>query len=772
MVRFLLLGVLPILILILDSFRLQEVLVGVLILHFVNEIFIRFKLMRFLPEKKVSEVSNQAIDTLLFSARVEYDATNSSYGIAKNILAKAEGQFFAEKVGGIELQEQEVSKESILQKASEIVLSGPKTYISTVDLVAAYLLLTEPTTKFLAQKDLSEKDIINIVYWTRHTFHIDNPASRDIIFQGIGFGESFVYGWHYEIKKYATDLTIEVLSRKTNPSVIGRKEEYDRMIGALSKQAGSNVLLIGEPGTGKNALVEFFAYNSHIGTTPREVTHKKVYTLHVDQLLSGVQSQGDLTERLSLLFSDITHSGNAIIYIPTIENIFGGGGLNFDVSGVLYDYIKNTKFSIIGSTTPSGFKSYIEKKEAIMSLFETIRFEEPSVEDAIFILCEKVAELQEKYRLHFTYAAIQKAVELSSSYLPDSYLPGKAITLLEDVASVSKVSKKTHVTDKDIVARIEQKTNILISSPDEVEKDLLLHLEDVLKKQIIDQDEAVITIANALRRVRSGFKNSKRPIATFLFLGPTGVGKTESARVLSNLYFKDDKKMIRLDMSEYQTPDSVKRLLGGLPGEDSGVSPFIESLKQHPFSLVLLDEFEKAYPKILDLFLQVFEEGVLTDNQGRKVSFINTIIIATSNAGSELIRERMFKGEIIEEFRPALMEYLQRQHIIRPELLNRFDDVVMFKPLSKEAIRKVAGLLLNQSFARLSEQQIEFSYEDVVITKIIDEGYNYEFGARNVRRYIEKNIESYIATLLLEGKIAKGEKKILSVDSTGNFLVR
>jgi len=379
------------------------------------------------------------------------------------------------------------------------------------------------------------------------------------------------------------------------------------------------------------------------------------------------------------------------------------------------------------------------------------------------MLFKKAFWLEKEFNVSLTYRAIVAAFEFSAKYSKEKVLPGSAVDLLTDVANNVKLSGKKIVDEQDILTQVERKTKIPVGQPKTAEKKLLLNLESEIHKRIIDQEEAVSAVSEALRRVRTGLNASKKPIS-FLFLGPTGVGKTETAKALSAIYFKSEDAMLRFDMSEYKGEEGIKRLLGATPGEGSEKGE-IEKVYDNPFSLVLLDEFEKADPKILDLFLQVLDDGRLTDNKGKTISFANAIIIATSNAGSEFIREEIQKGTKVDKnFKTNLLDYLQKQGIFKPELLNRFDEIVIFKPLGEKEVVAITKLMLVQFQKNLKDKDIEINFDDNIITKIASEGFDKEFGARPLKRFIQDNIEDLIAQKILKDEIKRGDKITVSVN--------
>lgn len=756
--------------------HIARIILFVYLLLLAHELFILDRLNHSKPQKTLSQAQDLLQDATTFGLMKKiHDAGNCDAVISK--ISKVKEVRFIESALGTRfvVSQTNTSVEDVLKKAAEISGSINSDHIHAVDFFVAYLIVSEDQTHFLKNLQLKTEDLINMLLWAHKEFEIDSDSfgvrtDKGIHFTGFGVFDSLVYGWNVEIKKYAKNLTYQVLSQKFPPSVVGRSKEYEQLVGALAKDTQNNVVLIGEPGTGKTSLVEYFAYMSQMGTVPEHTRHKMIYELLVEELLAGANTKGEQEERISSLIEDISHAGNVLLFIQNIENIFGGGGTNFDISGVLFEHLKNGSIQMIGTTTHAGYQTYLANKGSIANLFEAIRLEEPDKPSALFMLFEKVPEIEQKYHVGLSYSAVKATIDLNASYFPDRYLPGKALALLETVVSNARIAKKKRIEKDDVIKEIEAKTNIILQAPTQDEKETLLHLEDEIHKRIINQEQAVKAIASALRRMRSGFSKENRPIAAFLFLGPTGVGKTETAKALAQIYFHDENNMIRLDMSEYQTQDVLPRLLGAQPGQEYIPNTLTEQVKEHPFSLVLLDEFEKAHPHLLDIFLQVFDDGRLTDNAGKTISFANTIIIATSNAGSELVRENVEQDE--KKLHDLLIDTLLKKNIFKPELVNRFDEVVVFHPLSHEHIKQVVGLLLQSLAKQLSKQEITLQYDDSVVEKIIQEGYNIEFGARNIRRYIEGTIEELISKKILENALTNGSVCTLFVDEQGTISVR
>lgn len=710
----------------------------VLFIIFLLSIFVVFFIFK--PRK-------DSLDSLLEKSTLE---------IIEKLLERADVLFLLQKA---RITKSEVS---LIDIPKDILLksSANKT---ALDIFVSYLLLTEEKTKLLFQKHLKKEDLLTISQFAKSVF-ADQKLKKPfrVKFSGTGIGEDWVYGWTIETKKYMVDLTKDVLGKK--PILIGRSEEYKEAMEALYRER--SVLLVGEPGSGKTSVIESLAYKSFIGVLKGNLYHQRFFELLADTLIAGTQNQGELQSRIDSVIGEISHAGNVIIFIPDFENILGSKTFNLDLTGVLIPYLKKGSLRIIATTNPSSYKKFVEPMHNLLDLFDVVRLDEPTNEVVLRMLLEKTHKIERKTKLNISYIAVVAALNLSDKYLQNRVKPGSSVRLLEDTVEEVILNNKKTVEEEDVIDKVRAKTKISVGAPDKKEKELLLHLEDEMHKYIIDQKEAIFAVSEGLRRIRSGLNNQRKPIS-FLFLGPTGVGKTATAKALSSLYFGEN-KLIRLDMSEYAANDSIKRLLGGLPDEE-GLTDLVYN---QPFSLILLDEFEKGATSIRDLFLQVLDDGRLTDNKGRTVSFINTVIIATSNAASEFIREEIKKLTTIDKsFKLRLLEFLQKKGIFKPELLNRFDDIIVFKPLGSSEVNKITQLMLSQLSGRLLEKDIVVDFDDKVITKIVKEGFDEQFGARPIRRFIQDNIEDLIAQKMLKDEIKRGDKILFSTDDVNTITI-
>ena len=560
------------------------------------------------------------------------------------------------------------------------------------------------------------------------------------------------------LSHFSYDLTIAAKWGKLEFCVARHEELEDIWEKFESGQHG--VLLVGPPGAGKNTVIDGVAQLMVREDVPKFLRDKRLVELDLSRLVSGVASAQAL-QRMVVVIDEVVRAGNIILYINNIENLMGissGTEESFDLSEVLVDAIERKSIFCLAAVTRENFTKYIEGKPLGQAL-APVAIKEPSGNQAIQIIESKIGYLEGKYKVYFSYNAIEEVIELSAKYIHDRYLPEKAINILEQVAV--KVAKEkgeqTLVSEDDIARIISELTGIPVTKVTESEGVNLLKLEELIHQRMVNQEEAVAMIASSLRRARTQMRAGKRPIANFLFLGPTGVGKTELSKTVAAVYFGSEKHMIRLDMSEYQHPDSVKKMIG----DATGVAGYLtEAVRKAPFSLILLDELEKAHPDILNLFLQVFDDGRLTDGQGRTIDFTSSIIIATSNAGALFIQKQILAGARIENIKPTLInEYLNK--VMRPELINRFDGVIVFEPLSRENVVDIAKLMLKSIADMLKEKGINFEAREEGVRILAKLGFDPKFGARPLRRLLQEKVEDIIANKILAGELKRRDTVIV-----------
>lgn len=748
---------------ILGILGIQKYILILLTWFLIFETYFHFKFSRLLPLFSVSENKNlKTEDSCAMQVLSVVLSSRNTFLLLTKLYKFQSIQFLLKRINAqfSEIPIVEVSKDELLRQAFEVVSEVNGSFITPIDLFSAYLIYIEQEKKFLFSKELKMEEFLNIIRWARFDFRKDEfPLPTLVRFVGEGIGEEMVYGWTIETKKYMQDKTANITREK--PVLIGRDSELNQFVEALLKNENNNVLLVGEPGSGKTTLIDAFCYQSYRGELPSSLYHKRLFELMVGTLLAGASDQGVLEQRLIALIDEIKHSGNVILYIPNLENILGASTFKLDLSGVLLPYLRDGSIRIIATATIENYKQYIEGKTELTSSFKVIRLEEPEPRIALRMLLEKATTIENKYKVTFTYKAISACVEFARHYLAHKVLPGSAITLLNDSASKTARLNKDFVTYEDVVRKTEEVVHVPIAKPKQDEKELLLNLEEVLRQRVIGQKEAIRQIADAMRRIRSGFSQNKP--ASFLFLGPTGVGKTETAKALAMSYFGNEEQMIRLDMSEYVGDSGIKRLLGSAPGEGHEAGELTGKIFDNPFSLVLLDEFEKADPKILNLFLQILADGRLTDNKGRTVSFAHAIIIATSNAGAEFIRDHIADKNLSK----ILLDFLQSEKIFKPELLNRFDGIVVFKPLEGGDLKQVVRLMLAKVVESMKKQDIYITFDNAVVSQIAEKGYDLQFGARTIQRYIQDTIEDLLSKKMLRDEIRRGTLVNVCLDQTG-----
>ncbi len=537
--------------------------------------------------------------------------------------------------------------------------------------------------------------------------------------------------------------------------IIGREKEIEEIANLLG---GSkvNVLVIGEPGSGKTAIVRGMANAIIVGTKYKTLKNKRVVSLETGLLMSGAKTSGDVAEKLTKLMKEVEASKDVILFIDEIHNLVSGvGNDEVDVSSIfsiLEPYMSSGDTQFIAATSIQNYRKHIEPNGAFSRLFETVKIEPASDEETLEILKFFAPRLECEHGVLVTFKALEKIVELSKKLIHERVFPDKALDILSRCIVSVKESAK-YIDSKVVAAQISKLTQIPVETVTQEESQKLLNIEAEMKKYVIGQDEAIAQLGKALKRARAGIRNETKPIASFLFVGTTGVGKTETAKTLSRIYFGDVKAMIRLDMSEYQQVDSINKLIGTPDGATSGT--LTESVRSKPFILILLDEIEKAYPTVLHTFLQVLDDARLTDASGRTVDFTNTIIIATSNVGTRSIQKIAQEEGSFSEISKAAMTDV-RDHFA-PEFLNRFNGVIVFRPLTKDNVLKITELMLQRVTHMADEQGVKVSFKPELIAELAKRGYDPEWGARPLARVIEENVETYLAVKLLAQEIQKGD---------------
>ncbi|MEK7611581.1 MAG: ATP-dependent Clp protease ATP-binding subunit [Patescibacteria group bacterium] len=620
------------------------------------------------------------------------------------------------------------------------------------------------------QEDLTQEDREATRAWVEARFRWLHPPrlweeSYRVAPLG-GFNRALTGRVTPTLDAYSSDLT-KLAQRGKLPPLFGKKTPLDELFRVLEKESANNVILVGPTGCGKTSLVYGLANNIVAGTHSKALADRRLVSLELGVLSAGTRSGGELQERLVGLIRDIEVSGKIILFIDEVHNaVAAGGGVETSlIFSALEPHLSDGKFQMIGATSWENYRKYIEPHEAFSRLFETVEIPESSFAETLEVLQYLSLNLEKKYRLMISYPALKRAITLSARFVFDRVLPDKAIGILEEtVVLAARTGKSKMVTAADVEELVTRKTHIPVTAVGGAESEKLLKLEEKMHERLIGQDEAISAIADAVRRARVGLRDPNRPIVSLLFVGPTGVGKTEAAKTLAQNYFGNESAFISFDMSEYQREDSVNRLLGSPASTEPGaqLGLLTEKVRKNPFSLVLFDEVEKSHPRLLDLFLQILEEGRLTDAAGHTVNFSNTMLIFTSNAGTETIYQGLKSGRSISEISKNIFSFLSGS--FRIELLNRFDGVVVFSPLTREQVNMVVRLKLRgvSSLGQLSG--LAFSFTDELIDSLSRLGYDPALGARPLRRLIQDKIEAHLAKKILSGAIKKGEAVILGTE--------
>ena len=650
-----------------------------------------------------------------------------------------------------------------------------------------------------------------------------------------------------ELTDFATDLNESAKQGKIDP-VIGRDTEIQRVIQILSRRTKNNPVLIGEPGVGKTAIAEGLAQRIVNGNVPEILRNKRIISLSISSMLAGAKYRGEFEERLKKAIDEVQQHKDMIIFIDEIHTLVGAGATEgaMDAANILKPALARGEFQVIGATTLDEYKKHIEKDAALERRFQPVQVGEPNEEDALEILRGLRDRYEAFHKAKITDEALKAAVTLSSRYITDRFLPDKAIDVVDEAASKVRMKvfsaapdvkaledrlntvkkekeaavtsqdfekaaklrdeeqalvkeiddkktvakeesdQKLIVTEEDIASVVAQWTGIPVTKIAEEESETLLHLEDELHKRVIGQDDAVTAVAKAVRRARAGLKDPKRPIGSFLFLGPTGVGKTELARALASSLFGDESAMIRLDMSEYMEKHTVSRLVGAPPGyvgyEEGG--QLTDAVRRKPYSVILLDEVEKAHADFFNILLQVLDDGRLTDSQGRTVDFRNTVIIMTSNLGAKALHKNSTelgflapkkaeshtndsKTKDFKEAKKSVLDAVKRH--FRPEFLNRIDEMIVFHPLTEEDLTKIVTILMSDVIKRLGERDLHLEITPEAMKLLVKEGSDFTMGARPLKRAIQRLIEDPVSDLILKGEAIAG--KTIKANAKDNDIV-
>lgn len=693
----------------------------------------------------------------------------------KRFLAKAgidEEKFLKKFQEEIKKADVQLKKDDLFKKSLKFAIALKEPYVAPLHLFLSLVGESEILEKVLFDQGLTRQHAFLVARWMNREKELKRKPrvwDEDFVLKPLGgVNRAWTARATPTLDHFGVDLTLMAQKGKL-PKVVGKQKTIKEAIRVLSRTSRDHVLILGEAGCGKTMMIQGLAQKIIEGGVDEALFSKRIVGLNLSRLLAGTRTSGELSERLVRILDETAEAGNVILFIDEIHNLSGLGESALNVFGTFESYLSFSAFQTIGATTWENYRQFIETNSAFASLFQIVELPEATVEETIEILQIVTLELEKKHKIAVSFPAITSSVDLSRRFIHYRVLPDKAVAVLEEAsAAVAKKRPGGTVTSEDVAEVVSSKTSVPVTQITKEESEKLLKLEEKLHERVINQNSAILAIADAMRRARVGLREEKRPICALLFVGPTGVGKTEMAKALAEAYFGHEEAMVRLDMSEFQTQDSITKLLGSPPsGASLGSGGFLtEAVRRRPFALLLLDEIEKTHPDILNVFLAVIEDGRASDGQGRVVRFNNTIIIATSNAGTYLFEEEEKWGWTREETEEKLKkEELPR--FFKPEFLNRFDGIVICESLTREDIFKMVNLKLKGLAEKMAQKHIYLTFKKDLVEELAKRGYQPTMGARPLRRLIADTLESYLAKKMLKGEIKKGDSMSLGKEVLG-----
>ena len=647
------------------------------------------------------------------------------------------------------LSDNEADMEQVWQLTRKLQSAHDPSMLTAGTVATALILSSPQLTTYFAQHYIRPEDILQIYDWLSRLLQYQQMPKP--YFGGIG--RDWAFGFTPNLERFSTNISNQVESGAGHAHFMSRSSSIDAMLSSLG-QTGS-IAIVGNTGIGKTsavyALAERLLQDKTISHTIKD---HQIVALNASVILSSAKQ--DLERVMLTLFSEAIQSGNMVLFLDEAQLFFQEGVGSFDLSQILLPVIQNRRLQLICAFSSTDWQRLKSTNKSLAAALTPVVLPEPSKDDTLKIVEDSALEIEHRTKTIVTFEAVREAYRLSDQYVQDIAFPGKAINLLEQSASYAN---NNVITAESVQKSIESTLGVKVGGVQTQEADTLLNLEDRIHERMVNQTRAVTVIANALRRARAGVGNTKRPIGSFLFLGPTGVGKTELAKSLAATYFGSESNMIRLDMSEYQQAEDVSRMLAS--GQES--ESLLLSIRKQPFSVVLLDEIEKSHSGVLNLLLQLLDEGQLTDVNDQVASFRNAIIIVTSNAGANDIIDRISQNQSLDDFERPLIDRLISQGVFRPELVNRFDEVVLFRPLNQAELGQVALLMLAEVNRNLSNQNISIELTQPALDNLVQQGYDPQFGSRPMRRVIQRTVEDAVAKRILTGQAAPGSKILLDL---------
>jgi ATP-dependent Clp protease ATP-binding subunit ClpC len=649
------------------------------------------------------------------------------------------------------LSDQASDMSGVWQEAARLAHAADSELVEPGHVAAALLLTSRDFRDYLTRIRLSPGDVEAMNAWLGRV--LEAIRTEKPYFGGIG--RDWANGFTPRLNQFGSNISLAIEQHGAHFGWLMNSPGVTAIKNAFS-QGASTVALIGEPGVGKTSHINALAQLLLQEKNDRNLEHRQIVSLNPSTILSSARHPGELEQIVMSLLVETSHAGHIILFLDDAQLFFTNGHGSFDMTQILLPVLQSRSVQMVLAMTPHDYQQLRANNASFANLLTPVMLAEPPEHDVLRVLEDAALSMEHSHKVLVTYEAIRETYRLSDRYMQDSAFPGKAIQLLEQ--SLSYAEHDGIITPVSVQRAIEQSQGVKVGSAAPAEASDLLNLEDKIHERMINQSQAVRVVASALRRARAGVANPRRPIGSFLFLGPTGVGKTELAKAVAATYFRSETSMIRLDMSEFQRPEDVQRLLSNGAGETSSL---ILAVRQQPFSVVLLDEIEKAHPNILNLLLQLLDEGQLTDTGGRAVSFKDCVIIATSNAGANTIRDKVAAGQPTESFQAELTDELMSSGQFKPELLNRFDEIVIFRPLNQSELAQVVGLMLADINKTLGNQNISVELTPAAIAQIVASGYDPRLGARPMRRALQRAVEDSVASRILRGETRPGDHIVL-----------
>lgn len=651
------------------------------------------------------------------------------------------------------LTDNQADMEAVWQLARKLQSAHDPSSLSTGTVATALILSSKTLTEYLTKQNVQPEDTLQVFDWLSRLLKYQNMPKP--YFGGIG--RDWAFGFTPNLERFSTNISAQVQSGAGHSHFMSRSSSMDAMINNLSQSSGG-LAIIGNNGIGKTSAIYALAERllQQDKSTLGPIKDHQIVALNASIILSS--GKNDLEHLMLTLFGEAIQAGNMILFLDEAQLFFQEGVGSFDLSQILLPVLQNKRLKLICAFTATDYQRLKTTNPSLAGALIPVVLPEPPQEETLKIIEDSALGIEHRTNTIVTYEAIREAYRLSGQYVQDMAYPGKAIQLLEQASSYSE---RNVITAGSVQKSIESSLGVKVSGvqAQSQEADTLLNLEDKIHERMVNQTRAVKVVSNALRRARAGVSNTKRPIGSFLFLGPTGVGKTELAKSLAATYFGDEKNIVRLDMSEYQQATDVSRILSGSASSEN----LLLSIRKQPFSVVLLDEIEKAHSSVLNLLLQLLDEGQLTDDNGQPASFKNAIIIVTSNAGANDIIDRINQNQPLEEFERPLIDKLISEGVFRPELVNRFDETVLFRPLTQPELGQVAKLMLGEVNRNLAHQNISVELTQTALDSLVEQGYDPQFGSRPMRRVIQRTVEDSVAQKILSGQASPGSKIILDL---------